>query len=273
MSTTATDDGLVRATVDGVTLRYPERRFSRVEAAQSEGDDVTLLLVGAGADGFDAELSVRIVRDRTGEFVESATTADRDAVGDLEAIGTSADVVQFVNGSGVRRVDGSEYSFQGLTATGTHLVEIDAVVPGAAEEDAAIAVLDDLARSVFVDVAADALTDGCVVSIEVSSAVALDPGASVAPGEQVTATWANSNVGTCAWTAADRWVFTGGDPVTILDVSAGTLVEPGDDNEVVISFLAPEEPGRYTFQWQFLPAGGRVPAAPVQPVSIEVRDQ
>ena len=72
----------------------------------------------------------------------------------------------------------------------------------------------------------------------------------MAPGEEVTATWQIRNTGTCSWGDGYSWVFTGGEPVTIVSTSGVADVGPGESTEVVAVLVAPAEPGRYAAQWQ-----------------------
>jgi len=86
--------------------------------------------------------------------------------------------------------------------------------------------------------------------VELITENGLAEGATVAPGEEVTATWQIRNTGTCTWGDGYSWVFTGGEPVTIVSTSGAADVAPGESTEVVAVFVAPAEPGRYAAQWQ-----------------------
>ncbi len=264
-------EGLVRATVDGVTFLYPEELFVGVDSpAPPDGPAVVVTLLGRNPNGGDALVSVRTLRDRSGEFLASATDKDRDLVAQLETGSLPGEQLDFVNGAGARTLNEDRYVFDGITGEGVQLVAVEASMPAGIDASQTIAGLDALVGSIFVDGAALVYQDSCQTGVEVVSGVDLDPGGEVAPGDIVTASWTTRNNGTCPWTEADSWVFTGGDPVTMLGGGSLASIAPGGEHDVALTFRAPDATGAYAVQWQLLPSGQLKPLPPIQAVSFEV---
>ena len=249
----------VRLRVDGLTLVWPAELFTSVEGTDVAdstvpGAEATRLTVEFLADEGtpDGELAVAVVRSPSGAEVPDLSAEDRSRLVTLEALGDGSGsvsdgrVLQFVNGVGVRTLDESDYRFEGLTTDGRFLVEFSAT----AGDDQADR-LDEMISTIFVDGASAVYaTEDCEDGIELITENGLPAGASFAPGAEVTATWELRNTGTCTWGADYSWVFTGGEPLTVLSANAPADVVPGASAEVSVVFLAPEEPGQFAAQWQ-----------------------
>lgn len=260
-------DAFVRVTFDGLTFAYPPTVFSdavRSDAAGSPGVAATL----RGPRG-EATLTVTVVRSADGAFVEPHSPQDRALLEQLESQALVGESLGFVNGGGVRTAVDDDYSFVGTTVDGRYLVRVAAALPASADVGD-VGELDAWVSTIFVDATSESLSDTCVPAVEVVSEVDVDADPVVRPGQVVTASWETRNAGTCAWADGDGWVFSGGDPVTLLESDDAGGVAPGDVHRVEVTFRAPDEPGRYTAQWQFR-AGGRLePLGPIQAISIEV---
>lgn len=81
----------------------------------------------------------------------------------------------------------------------------------------------------------------------------------VVPGETFTKTWRLRNSGTCPW-SNDYWFvhveddLLGAPPY----VSLPDEVEPGEEVNLSVPFVAPEEPGDYVSRWRFQASNGEV---------------
>ena len=254
---------LTRVTVDGLTFQYPIDLFAAAGAAETEGGSsrpsIDVVLTAADRDGPDAMISVSTVRDDRGSFLDAVGAEERTVVVDLEAaraVDQGDTPVAFVNGTGLRRAADEEYWFAGVTNDGAQFVEVRSGIDVAnVETGRVIELLDALTESVFVDGSSDALrSDDCVEGIDVTGEVVFDR-EGIRPGSPVIATWRVRNTGTCTWSSADGWVFSGGDSVTLLETSDVSGVPPGAEVDVSVEFLAPDSAGQYSTQWQFLPAG------------------
>ncbi len=92
------------------------------------------------------------------------------------------------------------------------------------------------------------------------------------PGRQFTGSWTLRNNGAGAWTGDTRLVFTdlhraetegrilsamGADPsITLRELTGRERIEPGEEVTLTLSFVAPQQPGQYAFNWQLEAPGG-----------------
>lgn len=241
-----------RFRTDGLTLVYPTDVYEAVASAEpgAEGAAVTAEF-DAPDEPAAGEMTVVVVRTATGAPVEGLSAEDGERLSSLDGLTSEEDppdgFLEFVNGAGVRTIEDDEYRFDGLSNDGRFLVGFAAGQAGGDVEEQ----LDVMIETVFVDGAAEVYaTDECVDGVELVTENGLPEDATVAPGEEVTATWEIRNSGDCTWTDAYSWVFTGGEPVTVLSTGSIATVGPGESTEVTVVFVAPTEPGQYAAQWQ-----------------------
>ncbi len=77
------------------------------------------------------------------------------------------------------------------------------------------------------------------------------------PGEEFTKRWLLLNNGTCPWTTEYGIIFVGGDLLSAEETTPlAQVVVPGQDLEVAIEMVAPDEPGNYRSNWQVAGADG-----------------
>ena len=239
----------MRLRVDGLTLVYPTDVFDTADVVEPGAAGAALTVdFETGAEAAAGQMTVVVVRTASGDEVAGLSVEDGARLTELEGLdaeeGDTDGVIEFVNGSGLRTLDDDGYLYDGLTTDGRFLLGFSA---SADAEDR----LDSMIATVFVDGAADVYgTEECEDDVELITENGLAEGATVAPGEEVTATWQIRNTGTCSWGDGYSWVFTGGEPVTIVSTSGVADVGPGESTEVVAVFVAPAEPGRYAAQWQ-----------------------
>lgn len=272
-----------RFATEGLTFEYSTDVFVGVDSAS---DDLGAILVtielrpsssvsSTPPPDTSGTASVRVttVKDSSNTSLELSPSVV-DIVESIATDRNESESIRFVNGSGWIDREDSDWRFVGLTDDGTQLVQVDAPnATGEFDDDVLAAALERLTASMFVDVSAEVLSGRrCEVALEVVSEVELAEGAAVAPGEVVTATWRVRNTGQCSWSESDSWVFTGGDPLTLVDASPVGPVEPGEETAVTVVVLAPDEVGAYSAQWQFLSANSREVAGPPVAVTIEVSD-
>lgn len=107
-----------------------------------------------------------------------------------------------------------------------------------------------LAASATPTVDPSALEDACDVAAFVAD-ITIPDGTELDPGENFTKTWELQNIGTCTWNSAYQLVFFSGDdlqaPVT--QTLTTEPVAPGQNLQISVDLVAPEEPGRYLVYW------------------------
>jgi hypothetical protein len=90
--------------------------------------------------------------------------------------------------------------------------------------------------------------------------VTIPDGAPVTPGQQFVKTWKIKNTGICTWDEGYQAIFSyssppnedmDGEPVPL-----GALVEPGQEVDVSVNFIAPTTLGTYTGYWQMVSSKG-----------------
>jgi hypothetical protein len=215
------------------------------------------------ASALSRYLVVRSVRDPSGNPYPGVDPADLALVDSLidrpvSTVDDDAEVrpVSFINGRGLRTIEGrgtqSDYLFRGATNDRRFLVELHyGGARSATGDPRTVAHLDDLVMTLYVDGGSAALDEsGCSNDVTIESDAGVEDGAVVAAGAELNKSWVLRNTGDCTWNNGYSWVFTGGHPLRVLDITAFDDVEPGDDFEVVVTFVAPEEPGTYSAQWQ-----------------------
>jgi Ig-like domain from next to BRCA1 gene len=257
-----------RAGFPGVTFEHPADWMPRDDGTANGDGSVVVTLDGPDGDPV-ATLRITTVRTADGRLLDGLDAYLLDALSIVEQGASDGSSVAsgFVNGAGVRTIDGSKFRFVGTTEGGGHVVELDA----ADVSDARIEQLDALIGSLFVDGAAESLSvRDCEHDVKVVSEVTVDGGTEVAPGALVTARWTVENTGGCTWTLLDAWVFAGGDALEFIEASDLDGVAPGEQREVSVTFRAPAMPGSYSAQWQFMPGGTLELVGPPVAVSILV---
>jgi hypothetical protein len=261
-----------RYRTDGLTFVYPTEVYSSAAEQPSSGvTNAVAVDLAAPSRGRDGKVVVTMVRSSEGLELGAMSDEDRAQLARLESLmaenstdargeaegGAEGDAARFVNGVGVNSVIGDVYRYEGLTDDGRFLVEII----GHGEDRAA---LDRIVGSLYVDGAAARFAgEACDEAVELLDENGLPEGETVEPVEEVTATWEVRNVGTCTWGATHAWVFTGGEPVTIVASAVSPAeVAPNELAQLSVTFLAPEAPGRYAAQWQLQPPRRLTPVAP-----------
>ncbi len=77
------------------------------------------------------------------------------------------------------------------------------------------------------------------------------------PGAEFTKEWLLRNNGTCPWSEAYSIVFVGGDQMSAEPaIPLSQPVAPGQELEVAVEMIAPDEPGTYRGNWQVANANG-----------------
>jgi len=268
-ATTPAPPAIERATIEGITFEYPTGLFTRASGTAGDG---TVVVELSPVDDGAAPAQMRITTLRNGAGTDLDVSGDVSAAQDVAeaALLEGSDPVPFVNGAGAADLADGVWTFVGVTDGGSHLVEIDVPLHERREIEVARAA-ETLVGTVFVDVSADALvSEGCDVGVEIVDEAAVPGGAVVGPRQQVTALWRVRNAGSCPWTPGDSWVFSGGDPLTLVEIPSVGGVEPGDEMDVSVTLLSPAEPGTYSAEWRFLPAGSRDAVGPTVEVELQV---
>ena len=71
----------------------------------------------------------------------------------------------------------------------------------------------------------------------------------VTPGEEFTKTWKIKNTGSCAWGGGYALVYSYGEKMNGAFVPFASVIAPGEETEVSVSFKAPDLPGTYFSFW------------------------
>ena len=90
--------------------------------------------------------------------------------------------------------------------------------------------------------------------------VTIPDGAPVTPGQEFVKTWKIKNTGICTWDEGYQLIFSYSSPpnedMDGQPVPLAALVEPGQEVEVSVNFIAPTTPGAYTGYWQMVNSKG-----------------
>ncbi len=90
--------------------------------------------------------------------------------------------------------------------------------------------------------------------------VTIPDGAPVTPGQEFVKTWKIKNTGICTWDEDYQLIFSYSSPANEdMDgqpVPLAALVEPGQEVDVSVNFIAPTTPGTYTGYWQMVNSKG-----------------
>lgn len=79
-----------------------------------------------------------------------------------------------------------------------------------------------------------------------------------APGTGFTKRWRLQNNGTCPWSTDYSIVLVGGDQMSAEEtIALNQVINPGQNLEVVVDMVAPDEPGSYRGNWQIADADGQ----------------
>jgi uncharacterized protein affecting Mg2+/Co2+ transport len=70
------------------------------------------------------------------------------------------------------------------------------------------------------------------------------------PGEEFTKTWRVENNGTCAWEQGFRFTYIGGEAMGASAITLQESVEPGEEFELSVDLVAPQDPGTYQGNWR-----------------------
>lgn len=92
---------------------------------------------------------------------------------------------------------------------------------------------------------------GCTDRAEFISDVTIDDNTELSAGENFVKVWRLKNTGTCTWTSEYRLAFFGGDRMQgSLEIRLMGEVGPGEQVEVSVDLVAPNEPGDYLGLWK-----------------------
>ncbi len=81
-------------------------------------------------------------------------------------------------------------------------------------------------------------------------------GSVVAPGQRIYKAWLLKNSGTCHWTEGYRLVYVGGTALEGSDTAYIPVTPSGERTVVIVSLIAPAEPGHYRTYWQMVDPSG-----------------
>lgn len=76
------------------------------------------------------------------------------------------------------------------------------------------------------------------------------------PGEEFTKTWRVRNNGSCAWESGFRFNFIGGEAMGGSSVTLEDVVAPGEEQELSVELVAPDEEGTFRGNWRMATAAG-----------------
>jgi hypothetical protein len=97
----------------------------------------------------------------------------------------------------------------------------------------------------------------CTKSFEFVADLNIEDDTVFSPGESFTKSWQLRNNGTCPWITGYSIVFVGGDLMSADEsVPLERVVEQGEELEVSIGMIAPEETGTYRGNWQVADTNG-----------------
>lgn len=277
----------VQILLNGITFTYDPTLFTTVESETAPWGGADQLPIGqrlpegvqfaffspfAHADEVPL-LTVTPVRYANGLFFEPVPSDIRAQVDQLDqqiaagSLGgnpfeTQEQQVQFVNGRGFRTLARAErdgmamttYTFQGLSNDRRFWVQFAFTWPAETAVSQArptLLELDQFINTLFIDVNEPLLNaTPCEDDAEFVSSQSIPDGTEIAPGATFTKTWRMRNIGSCTWTSAYSWTFTGGDALKRVDASPIDLVLPGEEIDVSVTLIAPEAPGTYAAQWK-----------------------
>jgi hypothetical protein len=97
---------------------------------------------------------------------------------------------------------------------------------------------------------ATADTTECILGATYQADVTIPDNTRVEVGERFTKTWLIKNTGTCNWEPGYRLAFSDGDDMGAPDSVPVPYTAPGEDAEVSVELVAPQEPGRCRAEWQ-----------------------
>jgi hypothetical protein len=80
--------------------------------------------------------------------------------------------------------------------------------------------------------------------------VTIPDGTEFSPGTSFDKTWEFENTGTCTWSTSYKLVFVSGEDMEGSSTALSESVSPGEDTEITVSLVAPEDEGTYTGYWR-----------------------
>ncbi len=90
--------------------------------------------------------------------------------------------------------------------------------------------------------------------------VTIPDGAPITQGQEFIKTWKIKNTGICTWDEGYQAIFSYSNPpnedMNGEPIPLGALVEPGQEVDVSVNFIAPTTPGTYTNYWQMVNSKG-----------------
>ena len=99
----------------------------------------------------------------------------------------------------------------------------------------------------------------CTNSFEFVADLSIPDDTAFPAGESFTKEWQLRNNGTCPWSTEYSVAFVGGDQMSANEsIALDQVVAPGQDLEVSIDMIAPEQPGTYRGNWQLADADGNL---------------
>jgi uncharacterized protein YkwD len=89
--------------------------------------------------------------------------------------------------------------------------------------------------------------------------VTIPDGSNLTPGFSFTKTWRLMNAGNCTWTTAFKLVYAGGDLMGAVGaVPFPHDITPGEQVDITLELIAPQQPGTYQGYWMLKNAQGQV---------------
>ena len=89
--------------------------------------------------------------------------------------------------------------------------------------------------------------------------VTIPDGTRLTAGMPFTKTWLLENTGSCAWTSAFSLRYVGGNlPIPPVESGIAATVVPGQQANISVQLLSPNEPGEYRAEFQIVAPDGAV---------------
>lgn len=215
-----------------------------------------------------ATLTIQSIRDENGEYFGDIPAWQREdiralatAVSDAAA-GPPGRLLSFHTGRGLTRVADGRYYFEGLTADGRYVVNLEHPLTAPSGEPILRTYVDALVSSLVIEPHASTESSvpqnqsDCVNEAVFEEDVTVPDRTAVERGETFLKIWRVRNAGTCTWTPAYQIVYAQGNPLSWQPLPLTTVVEPDAVIEVGISVLSPEVPGIYQTWFQLADTHG-----------------
>jgi len=97
----------------------------------------------------------------------------------------------------------------------------------------------------------------CEDNLDFVEDVTVPDGTVFQPGEEIVKKWKVKNSGTCEWISRYSIRMLSGNSMGAETKQKLKLLKPGEEGEIEITFIAPDEPASYYSQWQAYNAQGK----------------